>query len=153
MTTTHHQQFMQRALVLAEQAYAEEEVPVGAIVVHQGMIIGKGYNQTEQLKDSTAHAEMIALSAAFESLGSKYLKDCSMYVTLEPCPMCAGALVLSKIDRIVFGAMDAGYGACGSVFNIASNRQMNHRTEVIQGIMEYDSELLLKSFFQNKRVP
>ncbi|MEX1136210.1 MAG: tRNA adenosine(34) deaminase TadA [Balneolales bacterium] len=151
ITLNDHQKFMSRALVLAEQAYAEGEVPVGAVVVHNDMIIGKGYNQVERLKDSSAHAEMIALSAAFEAKGSKYLKNCSIYVTLEPCPMCAGALVWSKIDRLVFGAMDAEAGACGSVFNIADNQKLNHRIEVIQGIMEYDSEHLLKSFFQERR--
>ncbi|MEX0779187.1 MAG: tRNA adenosine(34) deaminase TadA [Balneolales bacterium] len=150
-TLYDHQRFMSQALLLAEQAYSEGEVPVGAVVVHNGMIIGKGYNQVERLKDSSAHAEMIALSAAFEARGSKYLKGCSIYVTLEPCPMCAGALVWSKIDRLIFGAIDAEAGACGSVFNIAKNQKLNHRVEVIQGILEHDSEYLLKSFFQNKR--
>ncbi|MEX2632881.1 MAG: tRNA adenosine(34) deaminase TadA [Balneolales bacterium] len=152
-TVAHHQNFMAKALLLAEQAYDNDEVPVGAVVVHDGLIIGKGYNQVEQLNDSTAHAEMIAISAAFEYLNSKYLKNCTLYVTLEPCPMCAGALVWSKIDRIVFGAMDAGAGACGSVFNIARNKKLNHRIEIIQGILEQDSEILLKSFFLNKRKP
>lgn len=150
-TLAYHQKFMARALVLAEQACEEGEVPVGAVVVKDNLIIGKGYNQVERLGDATAHAEMIALSAAFEAAGSKYLTGCTMYVTLEPCPMCAGALVWSKIGRIVFGAMDAEAGACGSVFNIAANSKLNHQTEIIQGIMELDSEHLLKTFFRGKR--
>jgi tRNA(adenine34) deaminase len=146
-----HQQFMQRALSLAEQARSEGEVPVGALVVHENQIIGRGYNQTELLKDSTAHAEMIALSAAMATLGSKYLTECTLYVTLEPCPMCAGALVWSKISRLVFGAPDIRAGACGSVFNLSSNKKLNHQCEVIQGILQGDCEWILKQFFVQKR--
>jgi len=101
-----HQQFMLQALKLAEIAYNKGEVPVGAVVVHEGRIIGKGYNQVEMLKDPTAHAEMIAISSACATLNNKYLNDCTLYVTLEPCPMCAGALVWSKLKRVVFGALD-----------------------------------------------
>ena len=115
------------------------------------MIIGKGYNQVEKLSDPTAHAEMIAISAACETLGNKYLKGCTLYVTLEPCPMCAGALVWSKIDTIVYGASDSASGGSGSLFNITSNNNLNHQIEVIQGILEMDSEYLLKSFFGAKR--
>lgn len=146
-----HQQYMQKAFLLAEQAYEEKEIPVGALIVKQDRIIGKGYNQTERLKDATAHAEMLAISAACSTLESKYLDGCTLYVTLEPCPMCAGALVWSKIDRIVFGATDSKAGACGSIFNIAANRKLNHRIEIIQGIMEEDCEWLLKLFFKDKR--
>lgn len=142
---------MQKAFLLAEQAYEEKEIPVGALIVKQDRIIGKGYNQTERLKDATAHAEMLAISAACSTLESKYLDGCTLYVTLEPCPMCAGALVWSKIDRIVFGATDSKAGACGSIFNIAANRKLNHRIEIIQGIMEEDCEWLLKLFFKDKR--
>jgi len=146
-----HQQYMQKAFLLAEQAYEEKEIPVGALIVKDDRIIGKGYNQTERLKDATAHAEMLAISAACSTLESKYLEGCSLYVTLEPCAMCAGALVWSKIDRIVFGATDSKAGACGSIFNIAANRKLNHRIEIIQGIMEEDCEWLLKHFFEQRR--
>lgn len=146
-----HQQFMQKAFLLAEQAYDEKEVPVGALVVKDNSIIGKGYNQTERLNDATAHAEMLAISAACSTLESKYLEDCTLYVTLEPCPMCAGALVWSKIKRIVFGAADSKGGACGSVFNLASNKKLNHQIEIIQGVMEQDCEWILKQFFRERR--
>lgn len=147
-----HQQFMAKALMLAEEAAAAGEVPVGAIIIDANQrILGKGYNQVETLNDPTAHAEMIALSAACESVGSKYLEGCTLYVTLEPCPMCAGALVWSKIDRVVFGALDARAGACGSVFNIAANKRLNHRLELVQGVLEADCEHVLKEFFKLRR--
>lgn len=146
-----HQKFMARAYMLAEQAYEEGEVPVGAIVVRKGEIIGKGYNQVERLNDPTAHAEMLAISAACETINEKYLSECTLYVTLEPCPMCAGASVWSKLGMVVFGASDAKAGSCGSVFNIASNNKLNHRVEILQGIMEVDCETLLKAFFRHKR--
>lgn len=137
--------------MLAEQAYDEDEIPVGALIVKGDRIIGKGYNQTERLKDATAHAEMLAISAASATLENKYLKGCTLYVTLEPCPMCTGALVWSKIDRVIFGAVDPKSGACGSVFNLASNKKLNHQIEIIQGVMEQDCEWLLKKFFQQQR--
>lgn len=146
-----HQNYMMQAFRLAETAYDNGEVPVGAVVVHQNRIIGKGYNQVEMLQDSTAHAEMIAVSAACSTLQNKYLEDCTLYVTLEPCPMCAGALVWSKIKRIVFGAMDEKAGACGTVFNISSNNKLNHNIEIIQGVMEADCKFLLQDFFKSKR--
>ncbi|MDR8390932.1 tRNA adenosine(34) deaminase TadA [Aliifodinibius sp. S!AR15-10] len=146
-----YQQYMIKAFKLAEQAYDEDEVPVGAIVVKDDSIIGKGYNQTERLKDPTAHAEMLAISAACSTIENKYLTGCTLYVTLEPCPMCAGALVSSKIDRIVFGAPDVEGGACGSLFNIASSNKLNHQVEVIQGVMEEDCKWILKQFFQEQR--
>lgn len=142
---------MQQAFYLAEQAYEEKEVPVGAVVVHDDQIIGKGYNQTEKLNDPTAHAEMLAISAACSTLRQKYLTGCTLYVTLEPCPMCAGALVWSKIDTIVIGAWDAKAGSCGSVFNLSSNEKLNHRVEVLQGVMEQDCEWILKQFFKERR--
>jgi tRNA(adenine34) deaminase len=142
---------MQQAFLLAEQAYEEKEVPVGAVIVHNDRIIGKGYNQTERLKDPTAHAEIIAISAACSTLGQKYLPDCTMYVTLEPCPMCAGALVWAKIGTLIFGAWDAKAGSCGSVFNLSSNNKLNHQVNVIQGIMESDCEWILKNFFEERR--
>lgn len=146
-----HQRYMARAFMLAEQAFDEGEVPVGAIIVYKGNIIGKGYNQVEKLNDPTAHAEMLAISAACETLNEKYLSDCTLYVTLEPCPMCSGAAVWSKIGSIVFGATDARAGACGSVFNISTNKKLNHRVEIIQGVMENECEHIMKAFFKNKR--
>lgn len=148
---TLHQNFMIEAIKLAEIAYEKGEVPVGAIVVKDGRIIGKGYNQTEMLKDPTAHAEMVAISSACATMNNKYLEGCTLYVTLEPCPMCAGAIVWSKIKRVVFGAIDEKSGACGSIFNIASNNHLNHRAEIIQGVLELDSQYLLKQFFSTKR--
>lgn len=143
---------MAKAIQLAEQAFEEGEVPVGAVVVRNNVVVGKGYNQVEKLNDPTAHAEMLAISAACDTLGEKYLSDCTLYVTLEPCPMCAGGLVWAKIGTIVFGASDAKSGACGSVFNIAQNNQLNHSPEIIQGILEHDCEYLLTSFFKSKRL-
>lgn len=146
-----HQRYMARAFMLAEQAYDEGEIPVGAIIVKDDQIVGKGYNQVQRLNDPTAHAEMIAVSAACDNIGEKYLSECTLYVTLEPCSMCAGALVWSKLGRLVFGALDARAGACGSLFNLAQNENLNHRVEIIHGVMEKDCEYLLKQFFMNKR--
>jgi tRNA(adenine34) deaminase len=143
--------FMRQALSLAQTAASEGEVPVGAVIVCDGEVVGRGYNQVEKLKDPTAHAELIALTAACNTLGTKFLNGCTMYVTLEPCPMCAGALVWSRLDRLVFGAPDARAGACGSIMNIVQNSALNHRLEVIQGIMDVESEALLKEFFRDKR--
>lgn len=146
-----HNQFMRQALRLAEQAFEEDEIPVGAVITYEDQIIGKGYNQVEKLKDPTAHAEILAISAACQTLDSKFLNGCTLYVTLEPCPMCTGALTLSRIDRIVFGAADPKMGACGSIYNLNQDKRLNHQIEIIQGIMELDSEYLLKEYFKRKR--
>ena len=151
LTKNLHENFMIEAFKLAEKAYNEGEIPVGAIVVHENRIIGKGYNQVELLKDPTAHAEMIAISSACATLQQKYLTGCTLFVTLEPCPMCSGAAVWSKLDRIIFGAMDEKAGGCGSMFNITSNKALNHRVEIIQGVMEFDCQFLLKKFFGSRR--
>lgn len=150
-STTNHLHFMQRAFFQAEKAFDNNEVPVGAVIVKNGRIIGTGYNQVEQLQDPTAHAEMIALTAACNTTEEKYLDGCTLYVTLEPCMMCAGAFVWSKIDTIVFGAMDIKAGGCGSIFNIVQNKALNHHIEIIHGIMEAECEWLLKRFFKEKR--
>lgn len=149
--THYNDKFMREALKLAETAFFKDEVPVGAIVVYKNRIIGRGYNQVEMLCDPTAHAEMLALSAACTTLHEKYLKDCTLYVTLEPCMMCSGAIVWSKLERVVFGAMDEKAGSCGSVFNLASNQKLNHQTKVIQGVLEQECSDILKRFFQSKR--
>lgn len=142
---------MGHALKEAEKAFAIGEIPVGAVVVLEGRIIGRGHNQVEMLKDPTAHAEMIALTAACATLGDKFLEECTLYVTLEPCPMCAGASVWTRIKRIVYGAADPKAGACGSLFNIGSNNKLNHRAEIIQGVREGECEEILKRFFRDKR--
>ncbi len=146
-----HQNHMTKAILLAEEAANNGEVPIGAIVIKDNIIVGKGYNQVERLSDPTAHAEIIAISAACDTLENKYLQGCTLYVTLEPCAMCSGALVWSKIDRVVFGASDPKSGGCGSLFNISTNNQLNHQVEVIQGVLENDCEFLLKDFFRKKR--
>jgi tRNA(adenine34) deaminase len=142
-----HEYFMSKALDLAIQAAEANEIPVGAIVVAGGSkIIGKGHNQTEQLKDVTAHAEIIAITAASEYLGAKYLKNCTLYVTLEPCVMCAGALAWSQVERVVLGASDTKKG-----FSMISNRILHPKTELVSGILAKDCELVLKEFFKKMR--
>ena len=148
---SEHHKYMRQAIILAKTAFRSGEVPVGAIIVKDKQVVGKGYNQTEMLNDPTAHAEMIAISSACATLDSKYLTGCTLYVTLEPCPMCAGALVWSKISRIVFGTMDPKAGACGTLFNISSNKKLNSTAEIIHGIMESECSELLKEFFKERR--
>jgi len=146
-----HDMYMMQALKLAEQAYQQGEVPVGALVVKGNVVIGKGYNQTEMLNDPTAHAEMIAISSACDTISSKYLDGCTLYVTLEPCVMCTGALIWAKLDRVVFGAADEKSGACGTLFHLGSNQKLNHQAEIIQGVMEKECGDILKKFFKEKR--
>lgn len=148
---TMHEQWMKMALREAQRAFDEDEVPVGAVVVHEGKLIGRGYNQIERLQDPTAHAEMIALTAAANHLGSRRLEGCTIYVTLEPCPMCAGAIVLSRIPTLVFGAYDPKAGACGTLYNIPEDRRLNHRVMVVPGVLDRESEGLLKGFFGRVR--
>lgn len=142
---------MKQALREAEKAFELGEVPVGAVVVHEGQIIGRGYNQIEMLQDATAHAEMIALTAAAGHLQSRRLEKCTLYVTLEPCPMCAGAVVLSRIPTLVFGAYDPKAGACGTLFNIPEDKRLNHNPHVVGGVCDRESEELLKGFFGGVR--
>lgn len=142
---------MQYAYREAEKAYEKGEIPIGAVIVFDNMIIGKGHNQVETLKDPTAHAEIIALTSAAEYLTSKVLLGCTMYVTLEPCSMCAGAIVLAKIEALYFGAYDNKSGACGSVLNITNNKALNHRLNVTGGIMDDKCGELIRSFFEVKK--
>ncbi len=142
---------MRQALKEAERAYTEDEVPIGAVVVHEGRIIGRGRNQTERLQDPTAHAEMLAISAAANALHSWRLETCSLYVTLEPCSMCAGAVVLARIESLYFGAFDPKAGACGSLRNIVQDDRLNHRVTLRSGILEAESSWLLTSFFRQLR--
>ncbi|MBN2102805.1 nucleoside deaminase [bacterium] len=146
-----HEIWMQQALKEAEKAYHEKEVPVGAVVVCEDRVIGKGYNQTETLQDPTAHAEMIAISAAANTCKSWRLDNCILYVTLEPCAMCAGAIVLARIDTLVFGSFDPKAGACSSLRNIVQDHRLNHVVNVVPGILEDQTSLMLKTFFQNLR--
>lgn len=143
--------FMSEALKEANAAQEQDEVPVGAVIVHNGKIISRGYNQVERLKDPTAHAEMIALTSAANFLGSKWLLGASIYVTIEPCSMCAGALVLSRIKNLIYGASDPKTGACGSVMDITGNKKLNHRLHVRKGVLKDDCSALLKEFFRGKR--
>lgn len=139
------------ALQEAENALSEDEVPVGAVVVHQNRIIGRGYNQIERLKDATAHAEIIALTSASNTLSNWRLNECDIYVTLEPCIMCTGAMLSSRIKNIYFAAFDPKFGACGSLYNLASEGKYNHKINVYSGIYSQESESLLQSFFVKKR--
>jgi tRNA(adenine34) deaminase len=151
MNMTQHERWMNMALREARRAYDADEVPVGAIVVYQGEIIGRGYNQIEQLQDPTAHAEMIAITAATNHLHARRLENCALYVTLEPCPMCAGAIVLARIPTLVFSSYDPKAGACGTLYNIVEDRRLNHSVHVVGGICDKESEALLKDFFAKKR--
>jgi tRNA(adenine34) deaminase len=145
------ERFMAAALREAGKALTAHEVPVGAVVVRAGQIIGRGHNHTERRQDATQHAELIALRQAARALGSWRLLECELYVTLEPCAMCAGALVWSRVRRIVFGAFDPKAGACGSVLRVAGNPKLNHRPAVVSGVLQEPSARLLREFFQARR--
>ena len=143
--------FMQIAIDEARKALRSADVPVGAVVVRDGRVIGRGHNQREQLEDPTAHAEMIAITAAAAAVGHWRLENCTLYVTLEPCAMCAGAIVLARIPRIVFGAWDEKAGACGSLFTITNDPRLNHRAESVGGVMAAPCAELLRDFFRERR--
>jgi tRNA(adenine34) deaminase len=142
---------MVAALQEAQAAADEDEVPVGAVVAYEGKIIGRAHNQRQRLADPTAHAEMIALTQAASYIGNWRLHGCTMYVTLEPCTMCAGALVLARIDRLVYGPADPKAGACQSLYRILDDERLNHRVEVISGFMEEPCRLVLQEYFALKR--
>jgi len=145
------ERFMRAAIDAARIAEENGDVPIGAVTVYENQIIGKAYNQREQLKDPTAHAEIIALTQAAAYLESWRLKGCTMYVTLEPCPMCAGALVLARIDRLVYGCDDPKTGACGSLYNIVRDERLNHRVEVTSGVLREQCSEQLQEFFAHRR--
>lgn len=145
------ERFMRVAIEAAKIAEENGDVPIGAVIVYKNQLIGKAYNQREQLKDPTAHAEIIALTQAAAALQSWRLTGCAMYVTLEPCPMCAGALVLARIDRLVYGCDDPKTGACKSLYNIVQDERLNHRVEVTSGVLADDCSKLLQDFFQHRR--
>src|SRR5690554_2890775 len=140
--------FMKEALTEARKALELEEVPIGAVVVHEDKIIGRGYNLKEKDQDPTAHAEIIAIREAARKLSSWRMEGCQLYVTIEPCPMCAGAIVQARIERLVFGALDHEAGAAGSLYNIVEDERLNHRvTEVKSGVLAKESRQLMQEFF------
>ncbi len=144
--------FMQLAIFEAKQAYLEGEVPIGAVLIGEGgILICKNHNRIEQLQDATAHAEILILQEASKILNRRRLKNCTLYVTLEPCPMCAGALVLSRVDRLVYGAVDSKFGAAESIFNITNNPALNHQLKVTAGVLESECKNLMQKFFAERR--
>jgi tRNA(adenine34) deaminase len=149
--TEQDENFMKLAIDQAKIAEENGDVPIGAVIVHKKTIIAKAYNQREQLKDPTAHAEIIALTQAAAALENWHLNGCVMYVTLEPCPMCAGALVLSRMDKLVYGCDDPKTGAVKSLYNIATDERLNHRLEVVSGVLADECAKQLQDFFQNRR--
>jgi tRNA(adenine34) deaminase len=142
---------MRAALREAHASLERDEVPVGCVIVHDGIVIGRGHNQTEGLQDATAHAEVLAIGAASNALGSWRLHECTMYVTLEPCAMCAGAIILARLGRLVYGTDDPKAGACGSVLDVIGERRLNHRVPVTNGILADECGELLREFFRAKR--
>ena len=146
-----HDRWMRAALEEAQIAFEENEVPVGAVVVCRERIIGEGHNQREALIDPTAHAEMIAITQAAEALGSWRLLDCALYVTLEPCPMCAGAIVQARLPTVIYGADDPKAGGCHTLYQITDDPRLNHRATVIGGVLREESRSLLRDFFQQQR--
>ena len=143
--------YMKQALKEAEKAYKKLEVPVGAIIVKDGKIIARAYNQKEEKKDTTKHAEILAIQKASKKLQSWRLLDCEMYITLEPCSMCAGAIINSRIKKVYIGTMDEKTGAAGSVFNLFNDYTFNHKVEIETGILKEDCEIILKKFFKELR--
>lgn len=143
--------WMKAALREAERAFEMDEVPVGAVVVKESRIVGRGHNLVEKLCDPTAHAEMIAITAACETLKAKALDGCTLYVTLEPCPMCAGAIVWARLSRLVFGAFDEKAGSASTLYNIPQDDRLNHHVEIISGVEADQAAALLRAFFQQRR--
>jgi len=146
------QHFMREALRQAARAYEAGEVPIGAVIVHGGRVIARAFNQVELLKDATAHAEMLALTQAEEVMGDWRLTDCTLYVTKEPCPMCAGAVVHTRLARVVYGARDPKAGAAGSAMNLLQFPTLNHRCEITSGVCEKECRALLQNFFTDQRL-
>ena len=143
--------FMRQAIQQAQKAFENDEVPVGAVLVHQKKIVGRAFNQVRLLKDPTAHAEMLAITQGAETLQAERLPETTLYVTLEPCPMCVGAMILARIERLVFGAREMKTGACGSIINLLADGKWNHRFKIEEGLLEFESAALLKEFFKGKR--
>jgi tRNA(adenine34) deaminase len=146
-----HERWMWSALEQARRAFAMDEVPIGAVVVHQDEVIGEGYNQRETLSDPTAHAEMIAITQAAQALGDWRLAGCTIYVTLEPCPMCAGAIVQARMPRVIFGTTDPKAGACATLYRITDDPRLNHRCAVLGGVLQEECKAILQEFFSQQR--
>ena len=147
----YDQYFMRQAIREAQKAFDADEVPVGTVLVHRKRVIGRAFNQSRLLKDPTAHAEMIAITQGCEALKSERLPDTTLYVTLEPCPMCVGAMILARIGRLVFGAREKKTGACGSRIHLLADAKWNHQFKIHEGILEFESAALLGEFFKNRR--
>lgn len=145
------QLWMKEALKEAKKAFQKKEVPIGAVIVHQNKVIGRGHNQVESLNDPTAHAEILAIGAASNYLNSWRLSGASIYVTIEPCIMCAGAIVLTRISKLFFGAFDPKKGGCGSLYNLLQDKRLNHQVEIVTNVLEKDCKVLLDKFFKEIR--
>ena len=146
-----HDYWMKQALIQADKAFKSKEIPVGAIVIKENKLIGRAYNQREQLNDPTAHAEIIAITAAANTIGDWRLNGCTLYVTKEPCSMCAGAIINARLDMIVFGCYDEAEGCCGSLYQLCGDPRFKTKVSVMGGIMENQSLSLLKDFFKSRR--
>jgi tRNA(adenine34) deaminase len=146
-----HEHFMRQALNEAEQAFADDEVPIGAVIVHDDRVIASAHNQREQLRDPTAHAEMIAITQAAQAIGSWRLENCLLYVTLEPCPMCAGAIIQARIPWVIYGAADPKAGAVDTLYRLLADGRLNHRCQTVSGILAAEAGALLTRFFAEKR--
>lgn len=146
-----HEKYMRLALEEAAKAASEGEIPIGAVIVCQGEVIARAHNLRETLRDATAHAELLAIAAACRALGRWRLTGCALYVTVEPCPMCSGAVVNSRLDSVVYGCPDARAGGCESIFNIVSNPNLNHAAGVISGVLEEDCAKVMRDFFRARR--
>lgn len=146
-----HTFFMRQAIVQAKKALVHGDVPIGAVIVSGGKIIARAYNQVEKQGNPLAHAEILAIGKAIKKTNYKHLLDCALYVTLEPCPMCAGAIILARIPRVVYATTDPKTGACHSLYSITNDTRLNHRCEVISGVLQEDSSTLLKKFFRELR--
>lgn len=142
---------MSAALKEAEKAVEQNEVPIGAVIVHENKIIGRGFNRVENLNDATAHAEILAITSASNHLENWRLLNCDLYVTVEPCIMCVGAITLARIKNIYFGIFDPKFGACGSIYNIVQENKMNHKVKVYSGLLSEECKLLMQEFFKQKR--
>ncbi len=143
--------FMKQALICAKKAFMLDEVPIGAVIVKDGKIISRGFNKSITSNDTTAHAEIVALRKACKKLGNYRLNGCTVYVTVEPCAMCAGALIWARVEKIIFGAYDSKAGACGSVFNITDEKKLNHKIQVSGGLLQEECATIMKEFFKNRR--
>ena len=145
------EKYMAVAYELAQKAFKKDEVPVGAVVVYNNKIIATGYNKRQKTQDATSHAEVIAIKKACKRLKTFRLNDCQLYVTLEPCVMCAGAIINARIGKVIFGAYDKKFGCCGSLYNLLGDKKFNHHPEVVGGVMEQECSKILTDFFEGKR--